>query len=352
MHETAVAQAGFAFDSSAAVALAGFAFDSSAAVAQAVINSRSGVFSKQRSQSFIDRGTGGPGSGAMSPRRSRPKLGINVSLKPNRRLAAGYHLISRLDRRGRSIENINSRLSPFFNTYYQPELRAKNLSSSSKGFFQHNRNTFWRSSELKRCNQRKNFLPIITGSDFMYQAKMSSSEELWDDPFAALHEPFAGLKEMDFDLHGIYMDHEPDDNSSPHSINVRTRQVFPSNDLVSEEEEEERLEPTYRIHDPNTLWYKMKPKLGDVFESPEQLKFCVANYVVARGYEIFFGKSDSVKVVSKCGSRKEGSSCPFILHAGWMYRERSLQIKTMNDTHNCARTFKFCHTPKSIGRNI
>ncbi|KAL4557654.1 hypothetical protein LXL04_035840 [Taraxacum kok-saghyz] len=50
---------------------AGFAFDSSAAVAQAVINSRSGAFSKQRSQSFIDRGTGGPGSGAMSPRRSR-----------------------------------------------------------------------------------------------------------------------------------------------------------------------------------------------------------------------------------------------------------------------------------------
>ncbi|KAL4581782.1 hypothetical protein LXL04_006310 [Taraxacum kok-saghyz] len=48
----------------------GFAFDSLAAVALAVINSRSGAFSKQRSQSFIDRGTGGPGSGAMSPRRS------------------------------------------------------------------------------------------------------------------------------------------------------------------------------------------------------------------------------------------------------------------------------------------
>lgn len=50
---------------------AGFAFDSSAAVAQAVINSRSGAFSKQRSQSFIDRGTGGPGSGAMSPQFSQ-----------------------------------------------------------------------------------------------------------------------------------------------------------------------------------------------------------------------------------------------------------------------------------------
>ena len=35
---------------------ASFAFDSSAAVAQAVMNSRSGAFSKQRSQSFVDRG--------------------------------------------------------------------------------------------------------------------------------------------------------------------------------------------------------------------------------------------------------------------------------------------------------
>ncbi|KAJ9539833.1 hypothetical protein OSB04_026339 [Centaurea solstitialis] len=34
----------------------GFGFDSSAAVAQAVMNSRSGSFAKQRSQSFIDRG--------------------------------------------------------------------------------------------------------------------------------------------------------------------------------------------------------------------------------------------------------------------------------------------------------
>ncbi|XP_076929895.1 zinc finger CCCH domain-containing protein 29-like [Bidens hawaiensis] len=41
---------------------ANFAFDTSATVAQAVINSRSGAFSKQRSQSFIDRGAGAVGS--------------------------------------------------------------------------------------------------------------------------------------------------------------------------------------------------------------------------------------------------------------------------------------------------
>ncbi|XP_023740456.1 uncharacterized protein LOC111888537 [Lactuca sativa] len=39
---------------------------------------------------------------------------------------------------------------------------------------------------------------------------MASSEEEWNDPFAALNEPFAGLNKMDFELHGIYMDHEPE----------------------------------------------------------------------------------------------------------------------------------------------
>ncbi|CAH1417241.1 unnamed protein product [Lactuca virosa] len=30
-------------------------------------------------------------------------------------------------------------------------------------------------------------------------------------PFFGLHEPLSGLNEMDFELHGIYMDHEPDE---------------------------------------------------------------------------------------------------------------------------------------------
>ncbi|KAF5805658.1 putative transcription factor C3H family [Helianthus annuus] len=43
-----------------------FAFESSAAVAQAVVNSRSSAFSKQRSQSFINRSSAGAGAGAGS----------------------------------------------------------------------------------------------------------------------------------------------------------------------------------------------------------------------------------------------------------------------------------------------
>nr|KAJ0221806.1 hypothetical protein LSAT_V11C200052110 [Lactuca sativa] len=38
---------------------------------------------------------------------------------------------------------------------------------------------------------------------------MGSSEDGYDDPFAGIYEPFSRLNEMDFELHGIYMDHEP-----------------------------------------------------------------------------------------------------------------------------------------------
>ncbi|CAI9299416.1 unnamed protein product [Lactuca saligna] len=37
---------------------------------------------------------------------------------------------------------------------------------------------------------------------------MGSSDDGYDDPFAGIYEPFSGLNEMDFELHGIYMDHE------------------------------------------------------------------------------------------------------------------------------------------------
>ncbi|KAI3751281.1 hypothetical protein L2E82_22329 [Cichorium intybus] len=49
-----------------------YGFDSSAAVAQAVMNSRSGSFAKQRSQSFIDRGAGATMSLRSIPQQASP----------------------------------------------------------------------------------------------------------------------------------------------------------------------------------------------------------------------------------------------------------------------------------------
>ncbi|CAI9293987.1 unnamed protein product [Lactuca saligna] len=40
---------------------------------------------------------------------------------------------------------------------------------------------------------------------------MASSDKGYADPFVGIHEPFIGLSEMDFELHDIYMDHEPEE---------------------------------------------------------------------------------------------------------------------------------------------
>nr|KAJ0212487.1 hypothetical protein LSAT_V11C400201910 [Lactuca sativa] len=82
------------------------------------------------------------------------------------------------------------------------------------------------------------------------------------DPFFGLREPFSGLNEMDFELHGIYMDHEPDEElitpldkckdaflnvllthenirNSSLTNDVRA-QVYHRGDLQSDEDEEEQ----------------------------------------------------------------------------------------------------------------
>nr|KAJ0186936.1 hypothetical protein LSAT_V11C900479560 [Lactuca sativa] len=194
---------------------------------------------------------------------------------------------------------------------------------------------------------------------------MASSEEEWNDQFAALNEPFCW---MDFELHRIYMDHEPEDEfvsaldkCKDNFLNVllndaNLRNASMSNEMrarESDKDDEEEVQPKYRVHDPNIKWDKMEPKFGDIFESAEQLKFCVANYVVSHGYQIYFAKCDSVRIVAKCGKSNEDNQCPFRLHAAWMYKERSLQIKTMTRIHKCSRPFTFGSivSPKWIGRH-
>ncbi|CAI9286611.1 unnamed protein product [Lactuca saligna] len=108
---------------------------------------------------------------------------------------------------------------------------------------------------------------------------MGSSKEEWNDPFAALNAPFAGLNEMDFELHCISMDHQPEDefvttldkckdnflNVLLHDANLRNAsisdemraQIYHENDWESDKDDEEEVQPTYRVHDPNIRWNKM-----------------------------------------------------------------------------------------------
>ncbi|CAH1440243.1 unnamed protein product [Lactuca virosa] len=170
---------------------------------------------------------------------------------------------------------------------------------------------------------------------------MASSDEGYADPFDGIHEPFAGLSEMDFELHGIYMDHEPeeeflssldkckdiflnvllsDENLRNSSMADEIRaQVYHAIDWQSDEDEHEVLKNNYRIHDPTIQWDKTVPKLGDIFESPAQLKFCVTNYAVSHGYRIYFEKCDSKRIVARCDNRKEENKCPFRIYDAWMF---------------------------------
>ncbi|XP_023733916.2 uncharacterized protein LOC111881756 [Lactuca sativa] len=132
-------------------------------------------------------------------------------------------------------------------------------------------------------------------------------------------------------------------------------QVYHHGDLQSDEDEEEQEQVInkYRLHDPKTRWDKMEPKLGDIFEIVTQLKFCIQNYVVHNGYQLYFEKCDSTRILVRCRKRNEDNCCPFRLYNSWMFNERSIKIKTLEATHVCGRKFKLGSmvTPEWIGRH-
>nr|KAJ0222335.1 hypothetical protein LSAT_V11C200051040 [Lactuca sativa] len=73
-------------------------------------------------------------------------------------------------------------------------------------------------------------------------------------------------------------------------------------------------------------------------------KLCVTNYAVKNGYDLWYGKSDHNRLLVKCckgKKNKKNKGCPFRLRATWMTNERSFQIKSLIDNHNCSRVFKF-----------
>ncbi|CAI9303766.1 unnamed protein product [Lactuca saligna] len=103
----------------------------------------------------------------------------------------------------------------------------------------------------------------------------------------------------------------------------------------NEEGSDEEFE--YSTHNPKVKWNKMRSMLGERYESPHELKLCLTNYDVSKGFQIRFKKCDSVRLVAICGSDPE--KCPFVVRASWMTTERSFQVKKMIDIHKCVRNF-------------
>ncbi|XP_023734539.1 uncharacterized protein LOC111882401 [Lactuca sativa] len=113
------------------------------------------------------------------------------------------------------------------------------------------------------------------------------------------------------------------------------------------DEDNEDVGVEYRVHDPNVYWKEMRPRLGDCYESLAQLRFVLTNYAVHGGYQLYFEKSDRVRVIAKCGSGTRDINdnnkiqCPFRVAARWKYNERTFQIKFCNEMHLCARNYHF-----------
>nr|KAJ0193556.1 hypothetical protein LSAT_V11C800421030 [Lactuca sativa] len=116
------------------------------------------------------------------------------------------------------------------------------------------------------------------------------------------------------------------------------------NDVDDDEDSDKDDEVVFPAFDEKQQWDKMVPVLGMKFANPLELKLCLTNYAVKNGYDLWFEKNDHQKLLAKCckyKKNKKSKSCPFRLWATWMKNERSFQIKSLIDRHNCARVFKF-----------
>ncbi|CAH1414557.1 unnamed protein product [Lactuca virosa] len=108
-------------------------------------------------------------------------------------------------------------------------------------------------------------------------------------------------------------------------------------DEKNTEESSDEDEIVYSIHNPKVKWNVMKQIIGERYESRHELKLCLTNYSIYKGYKIRFKKCDSVRLVAVCATDPE--KCPFMVRASWMSTENSFHVKKMNDRHTCVSNF-------------
>nr|KAJ0204383.1 hypothetical protein LSAT_V11C500289450 [Lactuca sativa] len=127
------------------------------------------------------------------------------------------------------------------------------------------------------------------------------------------------------------VEEEPLDDEQEEEENV--------DEVVDEEENDSEAQFKYSTHDPNVKWNRMKPQEGERYESPQQLKLCLTNHAISKGYQIRFNKCDSVRLHCVCASDHEKFGCPYYVKASWMSTEKSFQIKKMYPHHTCVKNF-------------
>ncbi|KAL7605223.1 hypothetical protein Lser_V15G17339 [Lactuca serriola] len=72
------------------------------------------------------------------------------------------------------------------------------------------------------------------------------------------------------------------------------------------------------------------------FQNPKQIKSMLCNYAVKNGYQLWFEKNYSKRLLVLCCK----GDCTFRLYASWMSIEDNFQIKSLKSEHQCARNYK------------
>ncbi|CAH1454381.1 unnamed protein product [Lactuca virosa] len=128
---------------------------------------------------------------------------------------------------------------------------------------------------------------------------MDFSDDVFKDVFGGLYEPFAGLNEMDFELYGIYMDHEP---------------------------QNEFLSPLNKCKD---SFLNVLLSDDNLHNSSIADEVCMKNYEVTNGYGMYYEKCDNTRLVVRCGKRgqdkEKENQYPFRLYVGWMYNDKTVK---------------------------
>ncbi|RYR18449.1 hypothetical protein Ahy_B03g063071 [Arachis hypogaea] len=100
-------------------------------------------------------------------------------------------------------------------------------------------------------------------------------------------------------------------------------------------DDEDYMGKRYPIHRPLKNMSEYKWEVGTLYVSREEFKECATAYAVSSGRSLRFSKVDLKRVKVEC---VEG--CEWYAYCGKMKHERSWQLKSCNNKHNCSRELK------------
>ncbi|GJU23839.1 hypothetical protein Tco_1157181 [Tanacetum coccineum] len=180
------------------------------------------------------------------------------------------------------------------------------------------------------------------------EEKNISNEDAYDESRLVLH------NDSDDNEHEV----DPlfsnlDDDSQKEKVHVEP-EINSDDDMPIMDEDEIVYDPNkrdYPIHDPNIHWKLKKPILGELYADLDQVKDCLTFYSVANGYQLWYEKSDSEKLLVRCGfDEKERRKkklprdpnkpcCPFRLRVVKMHDGNSWHIRILVDEHTCTRQY-------------